>query len=552
MKTRYFRIALLGLAVMLVVAACGGGDPTATPRPTAAPQPTATPVPQPTAMPGPSGQRGGTLVIGKPVAFNNLDPLYASTAGQHPTWPIYDSLISRGDTRETLGEFRPGLASSWDVSQDGMQITLNLREAKWHDGQPFTAADAEYSFDAIFNPPEGSASGAKGRLGDVASVVPVSDRELLITTKRPTTDILEAISIVRMAPKHKHATERPFTSTSLGTGPFMLENVASDESSMRIVRNPNFWRPGLPFLDAVEWFFLGDPALMVPALRTKRIDVWASDLRKAQIALVSENPRIQVVVFPKLQYGALWMRLGIGKPWDDLKVRQAMSLAINREAHVRAAWLDTDVVAQFTLAGPYALPASEVEKSPGWGPDFAANLARAKQLMIDAGYADGFKAQIKYATSGNWEPSSNVLQQMLREIKVDLTLRGADVPTTGADRAKGDFELMNTVNVPALSSPNDILLAFTKGSTRIRFGYSNAEVQTLWDQALGTFDVPERTKLINKIERILFMELPALPMVSRTGTMGIWDYVNGFAPTGLWFNSGAFQMRGTWIDQSKK
>ena len=550
MKTRSFRVALLGLAVMLVVAACGGADPTPTSQPTVTPVPQDTPTPAPTADPR---DRGGTLVIGKPTAFTTLDPLYTTTSGQHTTWPVYDSLISRGVTRETVNEFRPGLASSWDVSQDSKQITLNLREANWHDGQPFTAADAEYSFDAIFNPPEGLASGSKGRLGDVATVQVVDDRTLVITTKRPTTDIIEAISIVRMAPKHKHATERPFLRTALGTGPFKFESVASDESRMILVRNTDYWRSGgEPLLDAIDWVFLGDTALIVPAIKTKRIDVWGSDFSKGHIPLIKGISGLRIDAFPKLQYATLWFRHGIGMPWEDIRVRQAMSLAIDRPAHRKAAWLDTDEVAQFTLPGKWALPASEVAKAPGWGPDFAANLARAKQLMKDAGYADGFKATIKYPTSGNWDPSSNVLQQMLREIKVDLTLKGADVATTAGARNKGEFELLNWPNVPSLSSPNDILLVFSAGGTYVKHGWSDAELNGLWDRALGAFDVAERLKLVNEMERILFRELPALPTVSRSGTMGVWNYVMDFAPTGLWFNSGTFQMRTTWIDQSKK
>ena len=392
----------------------------------------------------------------------------------------------------------------------------------------------------------------KARLSDVDTIEATSDSTLVITTKRANVDILESISIVRMAPKHKHEAERPFTSTGLGTGPFMLDNVASDESSMLIVKNPNFWREDDALLDAIDWKFLGDAALVPAAIRTQRIDVWGSDLSKGHIPLIRQSPRIQIVIFPKLQYAAVWFKWGANKPWDDLKVRQAMSLAIDRPAHLKGAWLETDVVAQFTLEGQWALPLSEVQKFPGWGPDYDANLARAKDLMKEAGFEDGFKAEVKYPTSGNWEPSSNVLQQMMQKINVDLVLRGADVATTVAARNAGDFELLNWPNVPALSSPNDILSVFSTRGSYVNFGYESDKVDELWDKALGEFDMAARLKLVNEIERLLFTELPALPTVSRSGTMGVWDYVMGFAPTGLWYNSGTFQHRHTWIDQSKK
>lgn len=558
MRTSFARIAVLAHAVVaaaLVVAACGGADPTATPRPTATatPQPQATATPVPTPEPTVDPRQGGTIRMGKPCAIKDLEPLYASTCMQNISWPMYDSLISRGATEETLEEFEPGLASSWDIAEGGTRITLELVEgATWHDGQPFTAADAEYSFDAVFNPPEGSASQYKARISDVESVTAAADGTIVITTKRPTAAIIEAISIVRMAPKHAHATQRPFTTMAVGTGPFMLDDLAADESSVREVKNPDYWRDGEPFLDAVEFIFLSDHALQLAALRAQRIDAWMSDFAKGQIPVIKSEQRINLRVFPKLQYATLWFKLGEGHPWDDLRVRQAMSLAIDRPAHLQAAWLETDEIGQFALPGAWALPASEVQTYPGWGPDFAANLAQAKELMQEAGYADGFSAELKFPESGNWAPSSATLQQMMREINIDITLRGLEVAAASAARRSGEFELLNWPNVPALSDPNDILFVFTSTNTYVGHGYGNAMVDEMFDRALGTFDVGERKQLINDIERELFREMPALPTVSRSGTMGSWDYVMGFAPHGLWYHGGTWQFRTIWIDQSKK
>ena len=558
MIRRMLSLGSLLLAVAFVVGACGGDEektpsqPTATARPV---QLTATPqVTQTRATPTPAPNKfGGIVRMGKPCEIKTLEPLYADACMQNMSWPLYDPLISRGDTQATLEEFQPGLAKSWDVSSDGMQITLHLRDdVKWHDGQAFTSADAEYTFDAMNNPPQGHVSQYKARLADVTSVTAPDKNTLVIKTKRPTASIVESISIVRMVPKHRYPAERPFINKALGTGPFILDQLSADGSTLKERKNPNYWRPNEPKLDGLEFTFLSDPAIQLSSLRTKRIDGWMSDFSKGQVTSLKEELRLQVKIFPKLQYAVVWLRLGLGKPWDDIRVRQAMSLAIDRPGHIKAAWLDTDETSQFALPGPWALPQSEVQQQPGWGADYAANVTKAKQLLKDAGFANGFNVEIKFPLTGNWEPSSQTIQQMFRQIGINMTLRGQEIAATLAALRSGEFELINYPNVPALSDPNDILFPFTTANSYVKSGYSNTNVDEAYQKAVGTFDQAERKRLINSIERELFASMPALPTVSRSGTMGSWDYVKDFAPHGLWFHSGTWQFRNMWIDQSLK
>ncbi|MBI4308479.1 MAG: ABC transporter substrate-binding protein [Chloroflexi bacterium] len=543
----YSRPAALGVALIMVVAACAPQAPAAPPVVSSSPTPAAAKAPAPQQAVAP--RYGGTLKTLMGCIVGNFDPIYTGTCDSIMNWPVYNAVVEKNTRPGQLDEFVPALAESWSVSPQGTEYTFQLRkDVKWHDGSPFTAADVEYTFDAIFKPPQGMASSHKARLSTVTGVQSAGDYTVTIKTSAPTAALIETLSTIKIAPKHVHQGKRPFKSTALGTGPFALEMFRADQSGFLLRKNPAYFVKGLPYLDAIDYITIRDDKAREAVLRAGRADASTIDITDGGVQALKEHPRIKLLVFPKLQYAALWFRFGLGKPWEDVKVRRAVSLAIDRDALIKAAWPGENPAA-FVLPGPWALPQTEVSAYPGFGKDAKANLAEAKRLLKEAGYPDGFSVEMVYGTTIRWSDSAETIQQMLKEVGIKVNLRGVDNATAEALTRGGTFEFTHRPNVPTLMDPTDILSAYVTGAAQISHKYSNPKVDDLYKKAGTTLDTAARKATVNQLERELFNELPVIPLVLRNGNQAHWDYVKGWETYGLWFHP-VWRLERVWMDES--
>ena len=500
------------------------------PTPTAtSPAPTATTVPTPT----PAGliKPGGELRVLTHRDVRNYDPVYhASFGDQGMLRPMYNGLLEYAPgSYEIVGK----LAESWQVGADGETLTLKLRSGVvWHDGTPFAAEDVVYTLDAMANPPEGARSLRKATALLIDSVQTPDPSQVVVKTKfLALVTALFAESMI--APKHWHPDNAVVPpGNGVGTGPFKL--VAHGGEKWSYGRNPGYFLPGLPYLDRVTHVIVKDHTARQVALRTGQGDIDWVDWRGVGPEFIEqvrqEQPELGIELLPRTNLYGIVLNLDLkDRPWADLKVRQAMNLAINRDDILKGT--RQGILAGFFYPPPYlGFSPEKLAASPGFGPDMAGRLAQAKDLMRDAGYADGFEATIHITGQPPHDDSALIIQAQLQEIGVRLNIEPTDSKVFLGKLAEGAFPLAFRSFPTAGFDPNAISVFYeSAGIQNVGIvNYRNAEVDSLFAAQRREADPDKRQRIIDDIQAILFQDLPAIPLFVGTGYYVKYNYVKNF------------------------
>ncbi len=370
---------------------------------------------------------GGTLTggfdigpSGSPGVFNPI------TDGAGYTWLMqYFSPLVTYDVGFT--KIQGELASSWDVSPNGLTYTFHLRPGvKWHDGKPFTSADVQFTINLVMNP--ASASAYSSRFIDVSSVTTPDPLTAVINLKQPDAALLDALSFVVMVPQHQLGSIAPkdlvkssiWYTNPIGTGPFEWDKYVTNQY-VELKANPNYWR-GRPKLDFLINRYFTDPSAALIALRAGEIQftyVTASDA-----AALKSDSSVRIVHAPSQILNYLGFNLRDPRFQNPL-VRQAIMYAIDRKTIVSNV-LKTGVVAPCSFSNPAYIPSGLNS--------YALNVDKAKALLQQANWAHIHGAPIEIITYYNDTNNLNalaVIQQELAQVGVSVTIRSMDNVTYG-------------------------------------------------------------------------------------------------------------------------
>ncbi len=367
------RFLTLGLAVLLAVGAGCGRPHGGRPSPAAA---TASPTPQ----------RGGTVVIGSLSDIQNWNPYLTETAFADDVLALlYPTLmIEQVDYRRHPPSFAPNLASSWDVSADGLAITFHLRpDAVWSDGVPVTARDVVFAYHTRLSPVIGWE--AESLAARIDSVVAVDDHTVRFHfTHRYPYQLMDA-NDGPIIPAHAWAAipyERwdrvDWEKKALSAGPFVLASWTPQQQFV-FVRNPRYFKAGRPYLDRLVWRIIPDQGGLLTQLGTGDID-FMQGIPPREADAVRANPRLQLIHFQDRSYG--YIGWNTRRPlFHDPRVRRALTLAIDR-----AQILDT-VLRGFGRPAAGPVLSSMWAFDPGLEP-YPYDLGRARRLLAEAGWSD--------------------------------------------------------------------------------------------------------------------------------------------------------------------
>ncbi len=370
---------------------------------------------------------GGTLVggfdvgpSGSPGKFNPL------TDGAGYTWLMkYYSPLLTYDA--TFRKFQGELATSWDVSPDGLRYTFHLRKGvTWHDGQPFTSKDVQFTINLVKNPD--SASGYITRFRDVTAVLTPDPQTAVITLKQPNAALLDALTFIVMVPQHQLASISPknlvksniWYTNPIGTGPFKWSKYVTGQY-VELVANDHYWR-GRPKLDKLINRYFKDPSGALIALRAGEIQF--TYVTASNAATLQHDPSFRVIAAPSqiLNYIGFNLR---DRRFQDLRVRQAFMYAIDRQAIVGQV-LKQGSVAACSFSNPAYVPEGLNA--------YAQNIARAKSLLQQAHWDTIKGAPIEVVTYYNDQTNLNaltVVQQELAQVGINITIRTVDTVTYG-------------------------------------------------------------------------------------------------------------------------
>jgi len=460
------------------------------------------------------------LVYVEGTDIDTLDPQRSTHA---PTTTclhlLYNGLVTWKD--ESL-EIVPDLATSWDVSKDGLTWTFHLRKGvKFHDGSPFNAECVKFTFERLLAPETGSPYRAQFLIIDHIDVV--DDYTVSITTKRPYPDFLLNIANGNLTMLSPTATKKwsvgEYGNHPVGTGPYKLKEIARGDRVV-FVRNENYWGPK-PKIRTIIYRPVPEASVRIAMLRTGEADIVAK-IPPEELKKLSSDPTVKVIASPAMFQLGIELRCD-QPPLNDIRVRQALNYAVDKKA-----------IAENILLG-----AGEVATAPyGPGIDFRANLKpypydpeKAKLLLKEAGYPNGFKLKL-WAPNGRYLKDKQIaeaIQGYLQNIGIDVELRIMDWPEyTQMQRSPERQALMLGRATPGADYTMTRLWSRDSWNRDNLTLYWNPKLEELLAEARVCFDRAKREKLYHEAQSIVWNEAPFIFLHSQYNTFALKPDIQGF------------------------
>jgi peptide/nickel transport system substrate-binding protein len=553
---------MVGTAGALVLAACGasgGTNPTSggtSPTSGGGPAPTTAPA-APTVAPtvaGVAGQidtagikKGGTIITGSVLDVRTLNPLLVSdTASGEVTSLMFDGLVTIDpDTLEAI----PNLATKWDISADNKTYTFTLKDGvKWHDGEPFSAADAKFSYDLYMNSETGTPRA--GTLKDrIASVEAKDATTLVITLKAVVAPFLVSDCSYGLIPQHILKDVKPAdiptnafsTSKPVGTGAFMFKEFKTGDS-VTLLANPNYHK-GAPALATYIRKFVKDDTTLYQQLKTGEVDAAQVTVTFYDDAKAQTNFKLFPYDTFSFQFFGYNLNKAKGSPiFQDVKVRQALFYAVDRPGIVAKIREGLSTVAQGTM--PVLSWAYQPDKMTT---RYDYDPAKAEQMLDDAGWkkgADGVRAKdgkplafemYTYSGDKTIEGYASVFQENWKAIGVTMTPKYEEFSAFVTRLTKTfDFQAF-LVGFFWNVDPDQQTMWDTKqyGPGFNLYNYSNPKVDDLLEKALRTLDKTQRIQYYVDAQNLILADAPALIIDFPKDIWGVSNRLKNFIPNAV-------------------
>ncbi len=462
-------------------------------------------------------QAGGTAIfaiVSDPQGFNPA--IQTNTPDQQVGCILFQGLVQFDHNYKMM----PALAKSWTISPDGKAYTFELNKVEWHDGKPFTSEDVKYSlleistkFHSVFR-----------RAGESIDTIetPAPDK-VVIKLKNSFGPFMISLACSQggpIMPAHIYRgadvkTNPAATSAPVGTGPFKLQEYKRGDF-IRMVKNPTFYQPGKPYLDAVVAKVIGQASARTSALQAGEIDMTRT---------IPNNDRDTVLANPKLKIefddaapNSQFMYFNTKrKPLDNKRVRQALFMAVDREYLMKNAFFNIGQIGTqpFNTYMTWAVnPDIDYRKM------YPLDVAKANQMLDDAGVkrgADGkrFKVSIlPYPDYPEFEQTGVALKSMWAALGVDVTVEALE-PATHIKRTFTDMDYDITLQVYNIYSDPALGIARTWSTGTIgrpfgnASGYSNPELDALFEKGEAATSNEDRAKFYRQVAAIVADDLPA-------------------------------------------
>jgi oligopeptide transport system substrate-binding protein len=362
-------------------------------------------------------KNGGTMVVTYKDDIATLDP---AIGYDWQNWSIIKSLFDGlMDYEPGTTTLRPNLAESYQMSPDGMTYTFKLRPGvKFHNGRALTAEDIKYSIERAVNPATQSpGAGFFGSIkgfeeaaasGTLSGITVVDPQTVRIELSRPDATFLHVMAINFSFAVPKEEVEKSgadFGKKPVGTGAFKMSEWVLGQRLV-LERNPDFHEKGLPHLDQITFEIGQEPTVALLRLERGEVDVLGDPIPPARFLEVKNNPANKDLIAVGTQLHTGYVTLNVTmKPFDDVKVRQAVNMAINKDRIVR-------IINNRAVPATQPLPPS----MPGYAPDYkgyAFDQAKAKALLAEAGFASGFDTEI---LANNTDPNPRIVQAIQQDL----------------------------------------------------------------------------------------------------------------------------------------
>lgn len=455
---------------------------------------------------------------------------------------VFELIYSRLTSLTPDLTVEPDLADSWTVSPDGLTYEFKLRQARFHNGDPVTSADVKFTYDRILTV-DGSV--AKSLFTDIDHVDTPNSQVVVFVLKQPNVAILSYMASANasiVSQKVAQATNNDLSKkeAAIGSGPFKLAEWVPD-NYMLLQANTDFYIQGLPYLDAVRINVVPDQAGLLAALRTKAADM--ALIEDAQTAQTVRNEQgVKLDAKPSPNYNLLFVNTA-RPPFNNVKVRQAISYAIDRQQIIDAVALgEGDVTGPIAPAlTTYALPVSQY-------PSYTHDVNKAKQLLSEANVGPIEFTMLTETTEPAYAKDiAQIVQQQLGEVGIKMNIELLEFDQWVQRWLKADFDMAPGLNGGNADPDYYVFRYFTvDGNLKFVTSYENRTVSDAIKQARATTEVARRKQLYTTVQTQLVDDAPFEWLYVGRDYVATLDTTQGFLhiPTG-----NILYLRQTWLNK---
>jgi peptide/nickel transport system substrate-binding protein len=464
--------------------------------------------------PGAAAEKpGGILKIGHFTSPASMSMLEESTvAVNRPLMAVFNNLVmfKQDELQNTPEAIVPELATEWAWGEDGKDLTFKLRQGvKWHDGNPFTAADVKCTIDLL----QGKAAEKlrinprKSWFDNVADVTARGDYDVTFHLNRAQPSLLPMLATGWTPIYPCHVTPAQMRQHPIGTGPFKFVEFKPNQS-ITLTRNPDYWKAGRPYLDGIEYRIIPDVSTRLLSFMAGNEQVYFG-VTMPQLKDVKNGLPTAICDMFVANVARNMIVNRQAPPFDNAELRRAMSLTIDRQAFV-------DIIADGQGAiggimqpppeGIWGMPPYAMRNLPGYDPDIASSRTKAVKIMEKLGYGPNKTLKVTLSTRNvaPYRDPAVVLIDQLKKIYIDAELNPIDTTQWYPALTRKDFKVGMNVTETAVDDPD---VAFYENyvcdSPRNYTNYCNRDLDKMVDQQSAETDTGKRKKLVWEIERKL-------------------------------------------------
>jgi peptide/nickel transport system substrate-binding protein len=446
--------------------------------------------------------------------------------------PVFNNLVifDQANPVNRADNIQPELAESWGWDATNTRLTMKLRQGvTWHDGQPFTAKDVKCTWDRILgrDPDQFRRNPRKLWWESIKEIELNGDHEFTFVLERPQGSLVTLLAS-NMSPVYPcHVSNRDMRTKPIGTGPFKF--VAFEANSViRLEKNKDYWRPGRPFLDGIEIRIIGNRSTRILAFAANEFDLsFVADITAPLMGDVkSRSPEAICKLVPT----GVSTNLLVNRdkpPFDDAKLREAMALALDREAMIKIVTGDNARVGGAMLPPPegvWSMPESMFKALPTYAGTPAERQEKARKIMHELGYGPEKRLKIKVGTRDfqSYKDPAVLLVDQLNRIYFDAELEIIESSVYYGRVGRGDYMVALNLTGTGVDDPDVTMLeGYLCKSDRNYTKYCNKEVDELIYAQSREIDVAKRKEIVWQIEKILAKDA-ARPIIFQGNAGTCW------------------------------
>src|SRR3954454_549925 len=388
----------------------------------------------------------------------------ATVVAEGPMMPVFNNLVlfDQHVAKNSLDTIVPELAMSWSWNEDKTQLSFKLRDGvKWHDGKPFTAADVRCTWDLLLGKAEQKlrVNPRKSWYRNLDSVTVDGDRDVTFHLKRQQPAFIALLASGWSPVYPCHVPPAQMRTHPIGTGPYRFVELKQNES-IKLVKNPDYWKKHLPYLDGIEFTIISNRSTAVLAFVAGKVDMtFPTEVTIPLVKEVKSQAPKAVCVIEPLNVSTNIIVNSSSPPFDNPDIRRALALALDRKAFISILFEGQADIGGTMLpapAGLWAMPKEMLETIPGYGPDINANREQARKLMQKAGYGPDKHLAVKVSTRNIpvYRDPAIILIDQLKSIYIDADLDVVETANWFPKVARKDYSLGLNLTGNAVDDPD--------------------------------------------------------------------------------------------------